>query len=76
MPVGNDTMNESQFFDWLCEKYTGGTPKSRLANCKRVEQYEGDLDSHFSKDQGLSLIWKLPDAPGQTITGCCLRQYG
>lgn len=52
-------MNEPLFFNWLCEKFTGGTPNSRLANCKRVEQYEGDLDSHFAMDRGLSLIGKL-----------------
>jgi hypothetical protein len=52
-------MNESKFFDWLCEKFTGGTPSSRLANCKRVEKYEGDLDSHFERDSGFSLVEKL-----------------
>jgi hypothetical protein len=57
--MGNDTVNESQFLNWLCEKYTRGTPNSRLSNCKRVEQYEGDLDSHFAENQGFSLIEKL-----------------
>ena len=52
-------MNEAQFFKWLCEKFTGGTPNSRLSNCLRVEQHEGNLDDHFIKDRGASLINKL-----------------
>jgi len=52
-------MDDSLFFKWLCEKFTSGTPNSRLANCRKVEQYEGDLDFHFEKDRGLSLIEKL-----------------
>lgn len=52
-------MNETQFYNWLCEKYSGGTPNSRLSNCLRVEQYEGNLDDHFIKDRGFSLLQKL-----------------
>ncbi len=52
-------MNETQFDNWLSKKYSGGTPNSRLSNCRRVEQYEGDLDDHFSRDRGESLLRKL-----------------
>jgi len=52
-------MNETLFYNWLCKKYSGGTPRSRLSNCQRVEQYEGDLDEHFMKDRGASIIDKL-----------------
>jgi len=52
-------MNEPLFFNWLCSCFKGGTPSSRLSNCKRVELYEGDLDSHFFTDQGHALINKL-----------------
>ena len=52
-------MDEEQYFDWLSQRFTGNTPRSRLANCRRVEEYEGDLDQHFAKDQGRSLIEKL-----------------
>ena len=52
-------MNETQFYNWLCEKFSGGTPNSRLSNCLRVEQFEGDLDNHFARDKGISLLNKL-----------------
>lgn len=52
-------MNETQFYNWLCDKYTGGIPKSRLSNCLRVEQYEGNLDDHFTNDKGVSLLQRL-----------------
>ncbi len=52
-------MKETHFYNWLCEKYSGGTPNSRLSNCLRVEQYEGDLDVHYTNDQGTSLLSKL-----------------
>jgi hypothetical protein len=32
---------------------------SRLSNCRRVEQYEGDLDEHFESDQCQNLLWRL-----------------
>ena len=52
-------MDEELFFDWLSQRFTGNTPKSRFANCQRVERYEGNLDKHFAKDQGRSLLEKL-----------------
>ncbi|MCI5133425.1 MAG: hypothetical protein D3904_18400 [Candidatus Electrothrix sp. EH2] len=52
-------MNENHFFYWLCEKYSDRTAKSRITNCRTIEQYEGDLDAHFTKDYGASLIYKL-----------------
>lgn len=52
-------MNETQFYDWLCIKFSGGTPRSRLSNCLRVEQYEGNLDDHYARDRGKSLLNKL-----------------
>lgn len=52
-------MQETEFYEWLHEKFTGGTPNSRLSNCLRVEQFEGDLDIHFSNDNGVSLLRKL-----------------
>lgn len=52
-------MKETLFYNWLCEKFSGGTPNSRLSNCLRVEQYEGDLDDHFIQDKGTSLLNRL-----------------
>lgn len=52
-------MKETEFYSWLCEKFSGGTPNSRLSNCLRVEQYEGDLDDQFLRDKGVFLLNKL-----------------
>ena len=52
-------MDEELFFDWLSQRFTGNTPKSRFANCQRVEKYEGDLDQHFLEEQGSALLEKL-----------------
>jgi len=52
-------MDDSQFYDWLCEKYQVGTSRSRLTNCRKIEEHEGNLDDHFTKDKGASLIRKL-----------------
>jgi hypothetical protein len=52
-------MNKNQFHNWLCDNYSGSTANSRLSNCLRVEEYEGDLDAHFANDKGWSLLQKL-----------------
>lgn len=53
-------MQESQFQNWLINnKYHERTISSRLSNCRRIEDYEGDLDEHFKKDQGISLVERL-----------------
>ncbi len=44
-------MRETEFVRYLegvC-RLEPSTVGSRLANCKRVEQFEGDLDEHFEK---------------------------
>ena len=52
-------MDEKQFTKWLKEKYSKRTIQSRLSNCRRVEEFEGNLDSHFTKDKGISLGERL-----------------
>lgn len=54
-------MQCEQFKNWLCstKKLKESTAMSRLSNCKRVEQYEGDLDTHFAQDQLSMLLNKL-----------------
>ena len=52
-------MNDSQFFEWLSGKYKEGTARSRLTNCRTVEQYEGNLDDHYRRDGGKLLIQRL-----------------
>lgn len=54
-------MNLEEFKIWLDEENGSDfrTIQSRISNCKIVENYEGDLDEHYAKDNGLSLIEKL-----------------
>ena len=53
-------MDVEQFRKWLEDD---GKPKktiqNRISNCKNVEYYEGDLDQHYLKDYGLSLLDRL-----------------
>lgn len=53
-------MDAENFKKWL---EFNGKPKvtiqNRISNCRNVENYEGDLDDHFKKDYGLSLLAKL-----------------
>ena len=32
------------------------TRQSRISNCRHVEEYEGDLDAHYAKDQMAGLL--------------------
>src|SRR5690554_2289308 len=53
-------MDAEKFRNWL--EFTGrpiNTIQNRISNCRNVENYEGDLDQHFIKDYGLSLLEKL-----------------
>jgi hypothetical protein len=53
-------MESEKFKKWL--EFNGkpiNTIQNRISNCRNVENYEGDLDNHFIKDYGLSLLEKL-----------------
>ncbi|MGJ8737499.1 endonuclease NucS domain-containing protein [Zobellia laminariae] len=53
-------MDAEKFKNWL--EFNGKprvTIQNRISNCRNVENYEGDLDQHFIKDYGLSLLEKL-----------------
>lgn len=60
-------MRESDFKNWLSDNYktTDGhsfattTLNARLSNCRKVEQYEGDLDQHFATDNLTGLLNRL-----------------
>jgi hypothetical protein len=54
-------MKEDSFRQWLLDvkKYDSGTIGSRISNCLRVENYEGDLDEYYSKDACQQLLNKL-----------------
>jgi hypothetical protein len=60
VPLNKKIMQESQFQNWLIKnKYDERTISSRLSNCRRIEEYEGDLDEHFNKNSGISLLKRL-----------------
>jgi hypothetical protein len=54
-------MREDEFRFWLSSNkgYNTGIVDSRVANCRRVEQYEGDLDRHFDQDRLYRLLQRL-----------------
>ena len=52
-------MQEDEFSKWLSKNYSERTLSSRMSNCRRVEQYEGNLDVHYDNDEGRSLIFRL-----------------
>lgn len=53
-------MDAEKFRSWLEFKGTpSSTIQNRISNCRNVENFEGDLDQHFIKDYGLSLLEKL-----------------
>ena len=56
-----DGRHLSSFEAWLdtVRGLSAPTIRSRISNCKRVEQYEGDLDSLFDNDGLASLLERL-----------------
>ena len=54
-------MLESDFRIYLrnVRSHKEKTISNRLANCRRVEHYEGDLDGHFDNDQCQNLLYRL-----------------
>ncbi len=53
--------NIELFKIWLDEENGSDfrTIQSRISNCRTVENYEGDLDEHYIKDNGMSLLDSL-----------------
>ncbi len=53
-------MKTEAFRTWMEENgYPVKTIQNRISNCRNVESYEGDLDDHFIKDEGVSLMQRL-----------------
>ena len=52
-------MVEMNFKEWLESQYQQNTVNSRLANCQRIEHYEGNLDIHHNTNQGHDLLQRL-----------------
>lgn len=53
-------MRELEFINWLEKNnYDKNTISSRVSNCRRVEDFEGDLDYHYNIDKMSGLIDRL-----------------
>jgi len=52
-------MKENDFFIWLQDRFNEHTSSSRISNCRRVEEFEGDLDNHYVTDQCKNLLTRL-----------------
>lgn len=53
-------MNESGFRRWLqCQGYNARTTNSRVSNCVRVCEFEGDIDALYVKDKCKDLLFRL-----------------
>ncbi|WP_027728056.1 hypothetical protein [Treponema sp. C6A8] len=52
-------MREEEFFDWLVCSYPEKVAHSRFSNCKRVEEYEENLDVAYDNDQCIALLNRL-----------------
>jgi hypothetical protein len=57
---GEGYMDEQEFFKWLINNgHAENTARSRTANCKRVCEYEGDLDKLYKADHCQNLLNRL-----------------
>lgn len=54
-------MKVREFYNWLInvDDQQYNTANSRLNNCLRVCEYEGDLDDHYEKDRCRELLFRL-----------------
>jgi len=54
-------MRKDEFKEWLQIKFpdTKTTVNNRISNCKNVEKYYGDLDTHFTKNKCSSILDEL-----------------
>ncbi|GHV10325.1 hypothetical protein FACS1894162_3810 [Bacteroidia bacterium] len=52
-------MKEKAFKEWLGHRFLSTVVNSRIANCKNVEKYYNDLDTHFEKDRCEKIISEL-----------------
>lgn len=74
-------MRQIEFETWLCHSYMCDSGSAmakaaiatRIANCKRVERFEGDLDQHASADAMAGLISRLNYSMDDQRQGVTLR---
>ena len=63
-------MREELLRSWLGteRELSAGTVGSRISNCRRVERYEGDLDTHYDADGLAGLMDRLnPNRPEHNV---------
>jgi hypothetical protein len=53
--------NEQAFTHWMQHQNRLSEPtcRSRLSNCRRIEDYEGDLDTHYAADRCAGVLTRL-----------------
>src|SRR5262245_2666223 len=53
--------NEHAFTHWMHHQHGLSEPTclSRVANCRRIEDYEGDLDAQYTADRCAGLLKRL-----------------
>lgn len=61
-------MNENSFYKWLktIKKLSENACKSRLSNCRKIEEYYGDLDAHYDRDRCESILSGLTYSEGDS----------
>ena len=54
-------MKEKEFMNWMVNSdgLSNPTAMSRLSNCRRVCEFEGNLDEHYEKDGCRGLLLRL-----------------
>jgi hypothetical protein len=60
-------MRTQAFEQWLVHSYrtkegepiAATTRRSRMSDCRTIETYEGDLDTHFTGDQSRGLLGRM-----------------
>jgi len=61
-----NSMLDHDFKQWmLSEGFSEGTVNTRIANCRKVERYEGSLDEHYDSDRCRSLLERMKYLPNQ-----------
>ena len=76
-------MKHEDFDLWLRNVYVtrdsgqmdDSTRGSRTANCRTVENYEGDLDEHFERDGLKDLISRLTYSTADDSQRTCYRPF-
>jgi hypothetical protein len=66
-------MLENDFYNWLINRFNNDdekTANSRMSNCLRVEEFEGNLDEQYENDKCRALIEKLSYSTDDERNNC------